>query len=66
MHRAMGPERGGQSRCRRQVQIDGSRTDDDNDPSTHSVANAIPISPNVSMMASPSNAAKTTSLHAIR
>lgn len=34
-------------------QIDGSRTDDDSEPRTHRVASAIPISPNVSMMASP-------------
>jgi hypothetical protein len=34
-------------------QIDGSRADDDSEPRTHKVANAIPIIPNVSMMASP-------------
>ncbi len=33
-------------------QIDGSRADDDSEPSTHRVANAIPIIPNVSTMAS--------------
>jgi|UPI000319EBC2 hypothetical protein len=43
---------------RHQNQIDGSRADDDSEPRTHKVANAIPIIPNVSTKASSQNAAK--------
>ncbi|HEX7790610.1 MAG TPA: hypothetical protein VF467_08820 [Afipia sp.] len=39
-------------KCRNKNQIDGSRADEDSEPSTHKVANAIPIIPNVSTMAS--------------
>ncbi|HEX7791021.1 MAG TPA: hypothetical protein VF467_10915 [Afipia sp.] len=39
-------------------QIDGSRADDDSEPRTHKVANAIPIIPNVSTAASSQDATK--------
>jgi hypothetical protein len=39
-------------------QIDGSRADDDSEPRTHKVANAIPIIPNVSTAASSQDAAE--------
>ncbi|NGX98175.1 MAG: hypothetical protein G4V63_24115 [Candidatus Afipia apatlaquensis] len=39
-------------------QIEGSRADDDSEPRTHKVANAIPIIPNVSTTASSQTAAK--------